>query len=54
MKLILLDIFWGKIVPLIVTTGDYKNWRKRSEENNMADTQITILGMSGAERHVTC
>ena len=35
MKLILLDIFWGKIVPLKVTTGDYKNWRKRSEENNM-------------------
>ena len=52
MKLILLDIFWGKIVPLKVTTGDYKNWRKRSEENNMADTQITILGMSGAGK--TC
>ena len=34
------------------TTGKYKNWRKKREEIKMADTQITILGMSGAGK--TC
>lgn len=35
-----------------ITTGEYINWRKKGEENTMADTQITILGMSGAGK--TC
>lgn len=35
-----------------ITTGEYRNWRKKGEDNAMADTQITILGMSGAGK--TC
>lgn len=35
-----------------ITTGEYRNWRKKGEDNTMADTQITILGMSGAGK--TC
>lgn len=35
-----------------ITTGEYRNWRKKGENNTMADTQITILGMSGAGK--TC
>jgi len=35
-----------------ITTGEYRNWQKKGEDNTMADTQITILGMSGAGK--TC
>lgn len=35
-----------------ITTGKYRNWRKKDEDNNMKKTQITILGMSGAGK--TC
>lgn len=35
-----------------ITTGEYRNWRKKGEDNTMADTQITILGMSGLEKPV--